>query len=276
MKFLLTEEGVWKLVNSETQDANAANATIRTQGARTRTTRSPTLQHLPTKAEEQRSSKAAYLLYQSCSTIPQSHIADEDDPATIWSTLQDLFSRVNEDDEAGKALSEEFLAEQFHKYKAVDEYAAKLRNYQSQLSNIMEKRLTDWSLTQQLIRGLSYQYDDIVTTIRANKSEFHQAIKMLNERERTLRQCKQSKALVAKSRKASAKALVGTTESSSQNQQNRKLLRRTIAKSPITAVIREVINSRVIKLPSALSTTPKSNAGTAPEQDTYNKSTAPA
>ena len=51
MKFLLKGEGVWKLVNPEPQDANAANAanaTIRTQGARTRTTESPTLQHPPT------------------------------------------------------------------------------------------------------------------------------------------------------------------------------------------------------------------------------------
>ena len=74
----------------------------------------------------------------------------------MWSILQDLFSRVNEDDEAGKALYEEFLAEQFQNYKSVDEYAAKLRNYQSQLANIMEKRLTDRSLTQQLIKGLPY------------------------------------------------------------------------------------------------------------------------
>ena len=44
-------------------------------------------------------------------TIPQSHIADEEDPAKMWSILDDLFSRVNEDDEAGKALYEEFLAE---------------------------------------------------------------------------------------------------------------------------------------------------------------------
>ena len=181
MKFLLKGQGVWKLGNPEPQDANAANATIRTQGARTRTTRSPSLQHPLTEAKEQRSSKAAYLIYQSCSTIPQSHIADEDDPTTMWNTQEDLFSRVNEDDEAGKALYEEFLAEQFHKYKAVDEYAPKLRNYQSQSANIMGKRLTDRSLTQQLIKGLSYQYDDIVTTIRANKSEFRQAIKMLNE-----------------------------------------------------------------------------------------------
>ena len=140
----------------------------------------------------------------------------------MWSTLQDLYSWVNEDDEAGKAQYDEFLDKQFHKNKAVDEYAAKLRNYQSELANIMEKWLTDRSLTQQLIKGLLYQYDNIITTIRANKLEFSQGIKMLNEREHTLRQRKQSKALVAKSEKASAKALVGTTESSSQNQQNRK------------------------------------------------------
>ena len=197
MKFLLKGEGVWKLVNPEPQEANAANATVRTQGARTRTTQSPTLQHPPTEAYEQRSSKAAYLIYQSCSAIPQSHIADEEDPATMWSILEDLFSRVNEDDEAGKALYEEFLAEQFQNYKSVDEYAAKLRNYQSKLANIMEKRLTDRSLTQQLIKGLLYQYDDIVTPIRANKSKFRQAIKMLNERERTFSSRKQSKALIA-------------------------------------------------------------------------------
>ena len=142
----------------------------------------------------------------------------------MWRILQTIFTRVNEDDEAGKALYEEFLAEQFHKYKAVDEYAAKLRNYHSQLANIMEKRLTDRSLTQQLIKGLSYQCDDIVSTIMANKSEFRQAIQMMNERERTRGQCRQSKAFVARSGKAnaSAKALVGTTESSSQNQQNHR------------------------------------------------------
>ena len=82
MKFLLKGEGVWKLVNPDPRDASnaasAANATVRTQGARTRGTRSPTMQLPPSAADEQKSSKkAAYLIYQSCSTIPQSHIADE-------------------------------------------------------------------------------------------------------------------------------------------------------------------------------------------------------
>ena len=87
----------------------------------------------------------------------------------------------------------------------------------------MDKRLTDRSLTQQLIIGLPFQYDDIVTTIRANKSEFQQAIKILNERERTIGQRKQSKALVAKGGKG-AKALVGAAdnESGSQKQDKRK------------------------------------------------------
>ena len=91
----------------------------------------------PLEVNERELSKAVYLIYQSCSTIAQSHIADEKDPARMWIILGDLFICVNEDNEAGKALYEEFLAEQFHKYKAVDEYAAKLRNYQSQLANIM-------------------------------------------------------------------------------------------------------------------------------------------
>lgn len=48
-------------------------------------------------------------------------------------------------------------------------------SYQSQLANIMEKWLTDRSLTQQLIKGLPY------------RPEFRQAIKMLDERERSNR-----------------------------------------------------------------------------------------
>ena len=100
--------------------------------------------------------------------------------------------------------------EQFKNYKTVDEYGAKLKTYQDQLA-ITERRLPDSSLMQQLTKQLPFHYDDIVTAIRMNKGQttFRQALKMLIEREKTLGNGKQSKALVAKS----AKALVGTTGS---------------------------------------------------------------
>ena len=47
----------------------------------------------------------------------------------MWSILEDLYSRVHDDEEAGQALFEEFWAEQFHKYKSIDEYGAKLKTY---------------------------------------------------------------------------------------------------------------------------------------------------
>ena len=78
MKFLLKEEGVWKLVYPEPR-TQAQEPAARAQGARSRATRSPTLQPPPTEADELRSAKAAYLIYQSWSPIPQSHIADEED-----------------------------------------------------------------------------------------------------------------------------------------------------------------------------------------------------
>ena len=37
-------------------------------------------------------SKATYLIYQSCGSIPQFHVVDEEDPAKMWSILEDLFS----------------------------------------------------------------------------------------------------------------------------------------------------------------------------------------
>ena len=48
-------------------------------------------------------------------------------PAKIWSALEDLYSRVHDDEKAGQALFEEFWTEQFQKYKTIDEYSAKLR-----------------------------------------------------------------------------------------------------------------------------------------------------
>ena len=73
MKFLLRGEGVWQLVSPDPQYANAAiagtagtsaaNATTRTQVARTRSTRSPTLQLPPLEVDKRGSSKAAYLIY---------------------------------------------------------------------------------------------------------------------------------------------------------------------------------------------------------------------
>ena len=52
----------------------------------------------------------------------------EEGLARMWSILEDLFSRVNEDEEGGNALHKEFPAKQFQVYKSMDEYAAKLRN----------------------------------------------------------------------------------------------------------------------------------------------------
>ena len=47
----------------------------------------------------------------------------------MWSILEDLYSRINDDNEAGQALFEEFWIEQFKNYKTVDEYGAKLKTY---------------------------------------------------------------------------------------------------------------------------------------------------
>ena len=83
----------------------------------------------PTDAERRKAKKAAFLIYQSCTPTPQSYLANEKDFARMWSILEDLYSRVHDDEEAGQALFEEFWAEQFHKYKSIDEYGAKLKTY---------------------------------------------------------------------------------------------------------------------------------------------------
>ena len=115
-----------------------------------------------------------------------------------WSILQDLYSRVHDDEEAGQVLFEEFWAEQFHKYKSIDEYGAKLKNYQDQLAHSADRRLTDSKLTLQLVKGLPPHYDDVVMMIRMNRPRvtFHHALELLAERERTLRIRRQAKALV--------------------------------------------------------------------------------
>ena len=81
----------------------------------------------------------------------------------MWSILADLSSRVNDDDEAGQALFEEFWMEQFQKYKSIDEYAAKLRTYQDQLANASDMQLSDNKLIIQLCKGLPPHYDDVVS-----------------------------------------------------------------------------------------------------------------
>ena len=143
---------------------------------------------MTTGVDKRKAKKATFLIYQSCTPTPQSYIANEKDPARMWSILEDLYSRVHDDEEAGQALFEEFWAEQFHKYKSVDEYGAKLKTYQDQLAHIADRRLTDSNLTLQLIKGLPPYYDDVVMLIRMNKPRitFHQALKLLAERERTL------------------------------------------------------------------------------------------
>ena len=208
MKFLLDGEDLWELVNpADAIDAEPQGPGPRAPGVRTRAqqgTPAPPVSDL----EKRKTKKAAHLIYQSCPTIPQSHIVHEKDSAKMWSILEDLYSRINDDNEAGQALFEEFWMEQFKNYKTVDEYGAKLKTYQDQLA-ITDRRLQDSSLIQQLTKQLPFHYDDIVTAIRMNKGQttFWQALKMLIEREKTLGNRKQSKALVAKG----AKALVGTT-----------------------------------------------------------------
>ena len=135
MKFLLDREDLWELtinppdeveahLNLQTQ---AQTSTRRTRSTRSPTVRSPTMQSSPTTADRRKAKKAAFLIYQSCTPTPQSYIANERDPARMWSILEDLYSRVHDDEEAGQALFEEFWAEQFHKYKSIDEYGAKLK-----------------------------------------------------------------------------------------------------------------------------------------------------
>ena len=201
MKFLLDGEDLWELTINGIPDDAEIQLNPQASRARTRSTRSPTMQAstAPTDAEKRKAKKAAFLIYQSCTPTPQSYIANEKDPARMWSILEDLYSRVHDDEEAGHALFEEFWAEQFHKYKSIDEYGAKLKTYQDQLAHIADRRLTDSNLTLQLIKGLPQHYDDVVMLIRMNKPRvtFHQALKLLAERERTLGIRRQAKALIA-------------------------------------------------------------------------------
>ena len=144
---------------------------------------------------------AAYLIYQSCTPLPQSYIAHEDNPSTMWHILRDLYSRIGDDDDAGQELFEEFWLEQFKKYGSMEEYGAKLKTYQDQLACVSNKKITDSNLILQLIRGLPPHYDDVVMMIRSNKAKltFRQALKMLIERERILGDRRQSKALISSS-----------------------------------------------------------------------------
>ena len=214
MKFLLDGEDLWELVHPESTDIEPQNSRT---GARTRTqgTCSPT----PTSDSDKRKcKKAAYLIYQSCTSLPQSYIAHEKNPAKMWSILKDLYSRID-DDEAGQALFEEFWLEQFQKYKSIEEYGAKLKNYQDQLANITERRLTDSNLILQLVRGLPPQYDDVVMMIRINKSKmtFHQALKVLIERERILSDRRQSEALIVGTSTSTSTSTNTSTSNSNSN-----------------------------------------------------------
>ena len=153
MKFLLNGEGVWNVVNTTPDDSASASASSsatisvsansRTQGTRSRATRSP---NPPSEADAQRARKAAYLIYQSCTPLPQSYIAHEDNPSTMWHILRDLYSRIGDDEDAGQELFEEFWLEQFKKYGSMEEYGAKLKTYQDQLACVSDKQITDSNL----------------------------------------------------------------------------------------------------------------------------------
>lgn len=193
MKFLLDGEDVWELVSDD--------------------------EGFPESDEDRRRcKKAAYLIYQSCTSHPQSYIAHETDPAKMWTILEKLYSRTN-DDETGQTLFEEFWTEQFQWYNSIEEYGAKLKDYQDQLADISERRLTDSNLIYQLVKGLPPQYDDIATSIRLNKSkvDFHLALGQLIERERILGDRRQSKALVANTTNASTGNGTGNSNDSSNS-----------------------------------------------------------
>ena len=128
MKFLLDGEDLWELTIDPPDDA-AVQLHPSSSRVRTQSTRSPTIAS-PTGVDKRKAKKAAFLIYQSCTPTPQSYLANEKDPVRMWSTLEDLYSRVHDDEKAGQALFEEFWAEQFHKYKSIDEYSAKLKTYQ--------------------------------------------------------------------------------------------------------------------------------------------------
>ena len=96
MQFLLDGEDLWEIVNQDTASATASDP----QSSRAQTrNRTRTLSPTPTPTEE-KTKKAAYLIYQSCTAVLQSHIAR--------SKKNPLYSRVNGNDEAGQALFEEF------------------------------------------------------------------------------------------------------------------------------------------------------------------------
>ena len=108
MKFLLDGEDLWELVNpADAIDAEPQGSGPRAPGVRTRAqlvTPAPSVSDI----EKRKTKKAAHVIYQSCTTIPQSHITYEKNPAKMWSILEDLYSRINDDNEARQALFEEF------------------------------------------------------------------------------------------------------------------------------------------------------------------------
>ena len=85
MKFLLDSNDLWEHVQPPTT-AEYAEIVADTSGASTST--------LISDDARKKKKKAAYLIYQSCSPLPQSYITYERDPAKMWATLMNLYSRL--------------------------------------------------------------------------------------------------------------------------------------------------------------------------------------
>ena len=197
MRFLLDGEDLWELVQP------VLDAIV-----------------VDTPEKQKKKKKAAYLIYQSCSPHPQSHIAHLRDPAEMWQTLKRLYSRINN---TGETLFEEFWAEKFQRYKSMDEYGAKLKNYQDLLA-MTDQRLSESNLIFQLVKSLPASYDDVVSIIRMKQAKltFHDALRLLIERERILVDRRQSKALYAGSGGRSRRGHFRNRHYSNRYQNNRQ------------------------------------------------------
>ena len=90
MKFLLDGEDLWELTIDPPDDAAAQ---LRPSGSssrvRTRSTRSPTVAS-PTGYRQAKGEESSLSIYQSCTPTPQSYIANEKDPARMWSILVNI------------------------------------------------------------------------------------------------------------------------------------------------------------------------------------------
>ena len=80
----------------------------------------------------------------------------------------------------------------------MDEYGAKLRNYQDLLA-MTEQRLSESNLISHLVKGLPAGCRDVVSIIRMKQAKltFHDELRLLIDRERILVDRRQSKALFA-------------------------------------------------------------------------------